>query len=98
MARAKRTPGEVLRSATPGRFQVQVHYYDRVPRAFRPVPAHAVTFDVTSGAEVRQLFARLKALVEGGEWRSGEHPGGSSRGVAAGGVRPVAAKTPVDGE
>lgn len=94
MAHATKKPGEVLRKTTPGRFQVQVHYYNRERRAFRPVPAHALTFDVQTPAEVRRLFVELERVVSAGAWREPGSGTGDAGNPDA--VRDVAAKKPVD--
>ena len=96
MAQSKRTPGQVLQKAAPGRFQVQVLYYDKERRVFRPVPGHAVTFDVETPGDVRRLFGELERLVKTGRWREPGRGGGDPGGAA--GVRRGAAAEPVDEE
>ena len=75
MAKASKTPGQVLKRALPGRMQVQLHHYERARRVFRPVPAHAITVDVATATEARRLFAAVRALVDAGGWR--DRPGGA---------------------
>lgn len=87
---AKRKTGAVLKDSTPGRFLIQLSYYDPKARTYKPVPGLRTYADVETPAEVRRLHALLAVTVGDEKWRDDVDTGGTRDAEPAGAGRAVA--------
>lgn len=90
MARSTKTAREVLTEALPGRVSVQMGYYDKGPRSFRPVPGFGLYAQVETAEEAALLRLELELVISRGKWRRVKRGRGAADAGRPGAVRPVA--------